>query len=134
MHARPTTFELYALVDFYESYRAYVRGKVSMLMARQANGSIRDAAVAHARRFFALALSAGRRSLLEPVVVAVGGVMASGKSTVAEALGDRLSAPVIDADRTRKRLLGIDPTTHASSLRPSRARTTPRPPNACTQS
>jgi aminoglycoside phosphotransferase family enzyme len=29
-------FELYALVDFYESYRAYVRGKISTLTARQA--------------------------------------------------------------------------------------------------
>jgi predicted kinase len=44
------------------------------------------------------------------VVVAVGGVIASGKSTVAGALGDRLSAPVIDADRTRKHLLGLEPT------------------------
>lgn len=108
-------FELYALIDFYESYRAYVRGKVSTLTARQAQGRMREVALADARRHFALALSAGRRSLLEPVVVAVGGVIASGKSTVAEALGDRLSAPVIDADRTRKRLLGIAPTNHANS-------------------
>jgi uncharacterized protein len=60
-------------------------------------------------------LSAGRRSLLEPVVVAVGGVIASGKSTVAEALGNRLSAPVIDADRTRTRMMGVLPTTHANA-------------------
>ena len=108
-------FELYALVDFYESYRAYVRGKVSTLTARQAHGKVRVAAQADARRFFALALSAGRRSLLSPVVVVVGGVIASGKSTVAEALGDRLSAPILDADRTRKRLLGLVPTEHAAS-------------------
>ena len=108
-------FELYALVDFYESYRAYVRGKVSTLTARQTEGNLRERALADARRHFALALSSGRRSLLEPVVVAVGGVIASGKSTVAEALGDRLSAPVIDADRTRKRLLGLLPTEHATS-------------------
>jgi predicted kinase len=42
-------------------------------------------------------------------------VIASGKSTVAEALGDRMSAPVIDADRTRKRLVGLPPTGHANS-------------------
>jgi aminoglycoside phosphotransferase family enzyme/predicted kinase len=111
-------FELYALVDFYESYRAYIRGKVSTLTARQpsrGNPALRDAALADARRHFALALSANRRSLLEPVVVAVGGVIASGKSTVAEALGDRLSAPVIDADRTRKRMLGMAPLAKASS-------------------
>ena len=108
-------YDLYALVDFYESYRAYVRGKVSALTARQAEGVVRDHALADARRHFALALSAGRRSLLEPVVVAVGGVIASGKSTIAEALGDRLSAPVIDADRTRKHLVGLAPTTRDTS-------------------
>jgi aminoglycoside phosphotransferase family enzyme/predicted kinase len=108
-------YELYALVDFYEGYRAWVRGKVSTLTAQQATGAIRDRALADARRHFTLALAAGRRWLLEPIVVAVGGVIASGKSTVAEALGDRLSAPVIDADRTRKNLIGLAATDHDSS-------------------
>jgi predicted kinase len=39
-------------------------------------------------------------------VVAVGGLIASGKSTLADALAERLSAPVVDADRTRKRMVG----------------------------
>ncbi len=115
-YARATgDYELYELVDFYEGYRAYVRGKISTLTARHAPLGIREKALADARRHFALALSAGRRSLLEPVLVAVGGVIASGKSTVAEALGDRLSAPVIDADRTRKQLIGLAATTHDTS-------------------
>ena len=108
-------YHLYAVVDFYEGYRALVRAKVSSITAKQASGEVRARAVADARRHFALALSAGRRSLLSPVVVAVGGVIASGKSTIAEAVGDRLSAPVIDADRTRKHLAGIAATTHDSS-------------------
>lgn len=108
-------YELYELVDFYESYRAYVRGKISTLTAHQTTDPFREQVLANARRHFALALSEGRRLLLEPVVVAVGGVIASGKSTVAEALGERLSAPVIDADRTRKHMIGIAPTTHDSS-------------------
>lgn len=108
-------YDLYAVVDFYEGYRAYVRGKVSALTARASTGAVRERALADARRHFALALSVGRRSLLEPAVVAVGGVIASGKSTVAEALGDRLSAPVIDADRTRKHLIGLAPTAHDTS-------------------
>ncbi|HSO36847.1 MAG TPA: AAA family ATPase, partial [Labilithrix sp.] len=108
-------YDLYAVIDFYEGYRAYVRGKISMLTAQQASGPARERALVDARRHFALALSAGRRSLLAPVVIAVGGIIASGKSTVAEALGDRLSAPVIDADRTRKHLLGLAPTTHDTS-------------------
>ena len=111
------------VVDFYEGYRAYVRGKVSTLTARHATGAVRERALADARRHFALALSAGRRSLLEPVVVAVGGVIASGKSTVAEALGDRLSAPVIDADRTRKHLIGLAADDARHVRRPSKGRT-----------
>jgi aminoglycoside phosphotransferase family enzyme/predicted kinase len=106
-------YDLYSLVDFYEGYRAYVRAKVSMLTAHQTTGGVRERALESARRHFALALSAGRRPLLEPMVVAVSGGIAVGKSTVADALGDRLSAPVIDADRTRKNLLGLVPTEHA---------------------
>ncbi len=98
-------FELYALVDFYESYRAYVRAKVATLQG----------ATADARRHFTLALAAHRRTVLSPVVVAVGGIIASGKSTIADAVGDRLSAPVVDADRTRKHMLGLAATEHAHS-------------------
>ncbi len=108
-------YDIYALVDFYEGYRAYVRGKVSTLTSRQATGDVRERALADARRHFALSLAVGRRALLEPVVVAVGGVIASGKSTIADLLGDRLSAPVIDADRTRKQLMGLAPTMHDNS-------------------
>src|SRR5207245_342793 len=49
--------------------------------------------------------------LLEPAVIAVGGVIASGKSTIAQLIGSMTSAPIIDADRTRKSLLGVEPTT-----------------------
>ena len=93
-------YDLYSVVDFYEGYRAYVRGKVSALAARQSTGALRALALADARRHFALSLSSGRRSLLAPMVVAVGGVIASGKSTIADAIGDRLSAPVIEPAMT----------------------------------
>ncbi len=105
-------FDLYALVDFYESYRAYVRGKISAMLAEDAGADerARGRAAREARRYFLLALSADRRSLLRPAVVAVGGVIASGKSTVARRIGSEMSAPVIDADRTRKGMLGVPPT------------------------
>jgi predicted kinase len=90
-------YDLYALVDFYESYRAYVRGKIATFIGD-------DVA---ARRFFLLALSASRGLLMPPAVIAVGGVIASGKSTIAERLGEVCSAPIIDADRTRKHLAGV---------------------------
>jgi aminoglycoside phosphotransferase family enzyme/predicted kinase len=110
-------FDLYALVDFYESYRAYVRGKIAHLLASDAGASevTRARAVQHARRCFLLALSGGRRSLLAPALVAVGGVIAAGKSTLADAIAAELGAPVVDADRTRKHMLGLRPTQHVAA-------------------
>jgi hypothetical protein len=102
-------FDLYAVVDFYEGYRAFVRGKIAA-MAAAAEGldaAARTRAAADARRYFLLALSADRRLLLERSVVAVGGVIGSGKSTVAAAIASETSAPVVDADRTRKAMLGV---------------------------
>ncbi len=104
--------DLYAVLDFYEGYRAYVRGKIAALVATapDVDHERRTRAAASARHHFLLALAAGRRALLGPAVVAVGGIIASGKSTVAARLGALMSAPVIEADRTRKQLLGVTPT------------------------
>ena len=48
------------------------------------------------------------RALLRPAVVAIGGVIASGKSAIANRLSAELSAPVIETDRTRKSVLGVN--------------------------
>jgi aminoglycoside phosphotransferase family enzyme/predicted kinase len=102
-------FDLYALVDFYEGYRAYVRGKIGHFLASDPGvpAHTRERAAHEARRYFLLALSADRRALLGPSVVAVGGTIASGKSTIAVEIGAATSAPVIEADRTRKAMLGV---------------------------
>jgi hypothetical protein len=89
-------YDLYPLVDFYQSYRAFVRGKIAAFSAS-----------AEARRYFLLALASERQPLVAPTVIAVGGLIASGKSTLATALGRELPAPVVDADRTRKELAGV---------------------------
>jgi aminoglycoside phosphotransferase family enzyme/predicted kinase len=104
-------FDLYEVVDFYESYRAYVRAKVSMLLADEAcaDSSLRDRAAEEARRYLLLALSGSRPALLAPVLVCVGGPVASGKSTVAESIARELSAPVVATDPTRKHLQGVAP-------------------------
>lgn len=94
-------FDLYGVLDFYESYRACIRAKI---LARSMP--------ADARRCLLLAQSRPRRSLLPPMLICVAGGIASGKSTLADLLGDQMSAPVIDADRTRKHLLGLSPTSH----------------------
>ncbi|MGA7123154.1 MAG: AAA family ATPase [Polyangiaceae bacterium] len=100
-------FDLYALVDFYESYRAYVRGKIAALVAGEGWDGPASAS-RDARRYFLLALSAERRAMLLPAVIAIGGVIASGKSTIAEQASLELSAPIVDADRTRKGMLGVE--------------------------
>lgn len=108
-------FELYRLVDFYESYRACVRAKISSAAVADAAESRVGVASAEARRYLLLAQSARRRNVLAPVLVVVAGGIASGKSTVAEKLSEELSAPIVDADRTRKFMIGLAPTAHAKS-------------------
>jgi aminoglycoside phosphotransferase family enzyme/predicted kinase len=105
-------YRLYELVDFYEAYRAYVRGKVSSLLAGDEGVPFdaRERARKDARSLFLLSLLEGRQAILRPAVVAVGGVIASGKSTVATEIGVIMGAPVVDADRTRKALAGVGPT------------------------
>jgi aminoglycoside phosphotransferase family enzyme/predicted kinase len=102
-------YDLYPLVDFYQSYRAFVRGKIASMTAHDESASLgaRERAKAQARRYFLLALASERRPLVPPMVVAVGGVIASGKSTIANALGREMPSPVVDADRTRKELAGV---------------------------
>jgi uncharacterized protein len=105
--------DLYALVDFYESYRAYVRAKVTSfsLASERLSFAARAKLEAEARRYLLLALAAERPALAAPRLLAVGGMIASGKSSLAEALGERLGAPVIGSDETRKRLCGVEATT-----------------------
>ena len=101
-------YDLYSVVDFYESYRAFVRGKVASLLAsdRDASASARERARHEARRYFMLALAYERPPLVPPRVVAIGGMIASGKSHNAEIVAELLAAPVLSSDRTRKHWMG----------------------------
>lgn len=105
-------YDLYRVIDFYESYRAFVRAKVSGLLAddRGASPAAREKARAQARRYYLLALAKERRSLLPPMLVAVGGPIAAGKSTVALRIADALDAPLLESDRLRKQRAGKAPT------------------------
>jgi hypothetical protein len=104
-------YDLYPLVDLYQSYRAFVRGKIASMTALDGTAplGVRERAAAEARRYFLLALASERQALVPARVIAVGGVIASGKSTVANALGREMPAPVVEADRTRKQLAGVAP-------------------------
>jgi aminoglycoside phosphotransferase family enzyme/predicted kinase len=104
-------YDFYPLVDFYQSYRAFVRGKIAAFIAEDESGEVstRERAAREARRCFCLALAAERPDLVSPTLFAVGGVIATGKSTVASRLGRLLPAAVISTDLTRKQLAGLDP-------------------------
>ncbi|HXU62589.1 MAG TPA: AAA family ATPase [Polyangia bacterium] len=110
-------FDLYRVLDFYLSYRAWVRGKVAAFVATDpaTPAERRRSKEDEARRCFGLARSATGLPLDRPFLIAVGGLIASGKSTLAEQLGRVLAAPVVSSDRTRKARAGLAPTEQASA-------------------
>ena len=104
-------FGLYALVDFYQSYRAHVRAKVAgfQALSEGVDAETRARCQAEARRHYLLALSAAKRPFTRTALVVVCGVIASGKTSVSEALSAELALPVIVADRIRKARAGVTP-------------------------
>lgn len=96
------------LMDFYKCYRAFVRGKVESLhsVAPAAPEEERAASAGRARRYFQLAL---RYTIggSQPLVLAVMGRIASGKSTLARALGAELGWEVYSSDYLRKKMAGF---------------------------
>lgn len=112
-------FDLYPLLDFYTSLRASQRARIDWLAATQSTPDGSEAARyrERARRFLALAVAAPRRSLLPPIVVAMGGQVASGKSTVALEIARRIGAPVVGSDPTRDYLLGARLNEHLHETR-----------------
>jgi aminoglycoside phosphotransferase family enzyme/predicted kinase len=100
-----------ALVPFYVSYRAAVRGKVEGLVSEEDEvpAEVRQAAVDRARGHWLLALSELETPERRPCVVLVGGLPGTGKTTLAERLAKKAGLEVISSDRVRKRLAGLAP-------------------------
>jgi aminoglycoside phosphotransferase family enzyme/predicted kinase len=96
------------LFDFYKCYRAYVRGKVESLhsVAATAPEEERRASAGRARRYFQLALRYAIAGS-QPLVLVVMGRIASGKSTLARALGVELGWDVYSSDHLRKKMAGF---------------------------
>ncbi|MCB9707822.1 MAG: AAA family ATPase [Myxococcales bacterium] len=101
-------FGLYPLLDFYQSYRAFVRGKVALLSADELTG-ITPSLAERARHYFLVAHAAAHAPLEPARVIAIGGLVASGKSALADRLSLELGCPVVESDRTRKQLFGVAP-------------------------
>ena len=96
------------LLAFYECYRAYVRGKVRSFLTDQA-GEDSEAgrrAAEQARRYFRLARELAGR--MRPRLVLVAGLVGSGKTTLAANLGRDAKVEVVQSDRVRKSLAGLD--------------------------
>jgi uncharacterized protein len=93
------------LWDFYKTYRACVRAKVAALRADQLQGELQDAAAAEAKRH--LSLADRYTSLwIRPLVLAVGGLSGTGKTTLATALAEALGAELLRTDAIRRELFG----------------------------
>lgn len=97
--------DVFSLLDFYKCYRAYVRAKVNCLRLSQ-NQLAEPEQVElrrQTRRFIDLAYEYALR-FSRPTVWVVCGMIASGKSTIADALAEALKIKVLHSDVVRKKL------------------------------
>jgi len=103
---------LYELLPFYACYRACVRGKVLALQLDQPEVPAQQRACARqdAQAFFTLAASY-TGGPTRPTILLIGGLIGTGKSTLARMLGEATGWPIISSDTTRKRLAGIESAT-----------------------
>lgn len=106
---------LATLTTFYKCHRACIRGKVDYLKSLESEvlREEREQAREHARGKFTLA--ARYAACGRPALVIVCGLVASGKSTVAEKLRLRTGFEIFNSDRVRKQLAGLPDTLHRPS-------------------
>jgi predicted kinase len=90
-----------SLLHHYVAYRAFVRAKVACIKASQ--GAVE--AGRDARELGDLTVRHLRASVIS--LVLVGGLPGTGKTTVADAVGEQLGWPVLSSDRVRKELTGL---------------------------
>ncbi len=107
--------EMFALLDFYKIYRAFVRGKVESLKAMDIgiDQQARAAATQKAVRYFRLARGYIERTRLPTTLFITCGLTGSGKSTLADQLSFELGIPAFNSDIIRKQMAGISPLTPA---------------------
>lgn len=101
---------LYELLPFYACYRACVRGKVLSFQLDQPEvpAAQRESVRQEAEALFSLAARYASGPT-RPTLLLVGGLMGTGKSTLAGKLRERLGWTLISSDSTRKRLAELDP-------------------------
>jgi predicted kinase len=102
--------DLLILRDFYKCYRAMVRFKVDCIRILEPDVGDGERSRLRERIAAYLALAYGYAvAFTRPVLWVVCGMPASGKSTIAEALGHSLNIPVLRSDAIRKTLFAPPP-------------------------
>ena len=103
---------LIELLDFYKCYRAYVRGKVESfkLDDHYISEEERETARDRAQNYFRLAYQYSRK--VQPLLLVMSGIAGTGKSTIAQALSQKLGFQILSSDVIRKQLAGIPLTEH----------------------
>ncbi len=98
------------LLPFYACYRAYVRGKVAAFQSDEPEvpEKQRETAKQQAQTLFGQA-SHYARGLTSPLLVLVGGLMGTGKSSLAEKLHHNVGWALFSSDVIRKQLAGKQP-------------------------
>jgi aminoglycoside phosphotransferase family enzyme/predicted kinase len=96
------------LIDFYKSYRACVRAKVAALRAEQLAGSSSEAAQTAAEEMHRHLSLADRyvAPRLRPLLVVVGGLSGTGKTTLARAVAEALGGELLRTDILRREVFG----------------------------
>jgi hypothetical protein len=107
--------DLATLVTFYKCHRACVRGKVDCLKSLAPDIPPDERKTAGERALAKFALAARYAGRGRPSLLVVCGLIASGKSTVAEALRLRTGFEVFNSDRLRKQLASIPAEVHSRS-------------------
>jgi hypothetical protein len=104
------------LLGWFAVYRALVRAKVALIEAGQAPAALTSAPLARAEAHLQLALrlaaqggGLGGEPASTPLLIALGGLSGSGKSTVAQCCAEQLGALRLRSDVERKRLFGMSP-------------------------
>jgi aminoglycoside phosphotransferase family enzyme/predicted kinase len=97
-----------ALLPFYHSYRAAVRGKVEGIKSREPEVAAGERAAARdrARAYWLLALGAIEDPGHRPCLILVGGLPGTGKSTLARGLAGSAGFEWVRTDVVRKELAG----------------------------
>ena len=98
------------LVSFYKCYRACVRAKVSAMRASQAQGDTRTEYQNRCDSYLELAADYAQE-LGPKIVISIGGLMGTGKSTLARELAQQLNANLLQTDVVRRELFEPTATT-----------------------